>query len=240
MHERYKKLAQLHPRHFWTHERGMTGLLISVLTYLLVTCASGDFYYGEIVAHVFFSLVIITGVLATFRQRWVFFLAVFLAVASLVIDLVDHIPPLGSLTTMNAVLSLILAGVLLAVLTSQVFQAGPVTAHRIRGAIVVYLLLGGIWGLLYLIVALNIPGAFRFSEAMNPANIDALQRQLTYFSFITLTTTGYGDITPVHPLARTLAIFEALAGQLYLVITLARLVSLALMEKKADTQQVSD
>jgi hypothetical protein len=75
---------------------------------------------------------------------------------------------------------------------------------------------------------------------MNPANIDALQRQLTYFSFITLTTTGYGDITPVHPLARTLAIFEALAGQLYLVITLARLVSLALMEKKADTQQVSD
>ena len=58
------------------------------------------------------------------------------------------------------------------------------------------------------------------------------QRLLTYFSFITLTTTGFGDIIPVHPLTRTLAMFEALAGQLYLVITLARLVSLAVVHKK--------
>jgi len=54
-------------------------------------------------------------------------------------------------------------------------------------------------------------------------------RPLTYFSFITLTTTGYGDVTPAIPLTRTLAMFEALTGQLYLVITLARLVSLAVI-----------
>jgi voltage-gated potassium channel Kch len=56
---------------------------------------------------------------------------------------------------------------------------------------------------------------------------------LTYFSFITLTTTGYGDITPVYPVARLLTMFEALVGQLYPAITLARLVSLAVMHQKA-------
>ena len=55
-----------------------------------------------------------------------------------------------------------------------------------------------------------------------------------YFSFVTLTTVGYGDVTPVHPLARSLAVAEALTGQLYPAILLARLVSLATDSTKAD------
>lgn len=226
------KLSRLHPVHFWSSDSGMTSLLVFTLAYLFVTCAMGDFNYGELVGRIFFSLIIIAGVMATFEQRWVLFLAIFLAVAGLILDLVDHTPPLGRLTTLNAVLGLIFIGVLLAVLMVRVFQAGPVTSQRIRGAIVVYLLLGGIWGVLYFIVALNIPGAFRFAEALTPGDPDGLQRLLTYFSFTTLTTTGFGDIIPVHPLARTLAMFEALTGQLYLVITMARLVSLAIMGQK--------
>jgi len=231
------KLSRLHPVHFWSSDSGMTSLLVFTIIYLFVTCALGDFNFGELVGRIFFSLIIIAGVMATFEQRWVLFLAIFLAVACLVLDLVDHnIPPLGRLTTLNAVLSLIFIGVLLAVLMVRVFQAGPVTSQRIRGAIVVYLLLGGIWGVLYFIVALNIPGAFRFAEALTPGDSDGLQRLLTYFSFTTLTTTGFGDIVPIHPLARTLAMFEALAGQLYLVITMARLVSLAIMGQKDRVQ----
>jgi len=61
---------------------------------------------------------------------------------------------------------------------------------------------------------------------------DVLQRLMTYYSFITLTTTGYGDIIPVHPVTRTLAMLEALVGQLYPAITLARLVSLGVMHRK--------
>jgi hypothetical protein len=56
-------------------------------------------------------------------------------------------------------------------------------------------------------------------------------RSWTYYSFVTLTTVGYGDITPVHPLARSLAVFEALTGQLYPAILLARLVSLEVQSK---------
>ena len=109
------------------------------------------------------------------------------------------------------------------------------TGHRIRGAIVIYLLLGGIWAMLYQVVALTIPHAFHLPEGIAGGDADALQRLLTYFSFITLTTTGYGDITPIHPVARTLTMLEALVGQLYPAITLARLVSLAVLHQKEKT-----
>ena len=86
--------------------------------------------------------------------------------------------------------------------------------------------------MLYQLAALTIPQAFRLPEDLAGGGPDALQRLLMYFSFITLTSTGYGDITPVHPVARLLAMFEALAGQLYLAITLARLVSLEIMHRQ--------
>lgn len=80
-------------------------------------------------------------------------------------------------------------------------------------------------------MALTIPQAFRLTEEF-AGQPEALQRQWSYFSFITLTTTGYGDITPVHPVARLLVMLEALTGQLYLAITLARLVSLKVAHQK--------
>ena len=118
---------------------------------------------------------------------------------------------------------------LLIVVVLQVFGEGPVTGHRIRGAIVVYLLLGALWALLYQLMVVTIPHAFRLPEGIAIDDTNALQRLLIYFSFITLTTTGYGDITPLHPVARLLTMFEALVGQLYPAITLARLVSLAIV-----------
>jgi hypothetical protein len=216
--------------YFWSAESGLTGLLIFTVAYLFVVCALGDFGFGDLLADTFFSFIIVTGVMATFRQRWLGILATILAVAGLVLTWQQEIHPMEGLALLSTVIRLLFLGFLLAVLIVQVFGAGPVTAHRIRGAITVYLLLGGLWALLYHIAALTIPHAFHLTASL--AGGEPLpQRVLTYFSFVTLTTTGFGDITPTHSLTRTLAIFEALTGQLYLVITLARLVSLAVMER---------
>ena len=227
--------SRLHLRYFWSTESGLTGLLIFTLGYLIVLNSLSEFSFGRLAARLFFSLIIVAGVLTTFKQRWLHGFAIVLAVASLALNWVEEIRPGGALTTLNAGLSLIYLGFLLAMVTVQVFGEGPVTGHRIRGAIVVYLLLGALWALLYQVVALTIPHAFRLSEDLAGGDPDALQRLMTYYSFITLTTTGYGDITPIHPVARTLAMLEALVGQLYPAITLARLVSLAVMHRKEKT-----
>jgi len=221
------KLSKPRAWHFWSAESGLTGLLIFTVIYLLVVCSLSDFISGVLVADLLFSLMIVSGVLATFQRRWLGSLAVFLAVASLTLTWVQNLHPEVGLMILNTVLKLIFLGFLLAVLAVQVFGAGAVTAHRIRGAMVVYLLLGGGWSLLYYVAALSLPNAFHFPDGLVVSDPHALQRTLTYFSFTTLTTTGLGDITPTNSVTRTLTMFEALTGQLYLVITLARLVSLA-------------
>jgi hypothetical protein len=203
---------------FWSAERGLSSLLIFTLAYLFVVCALGDFTFGALVGRIMFSFIILAGVLMTFKRRWVRFLVIVLAVASLTFIWLEHIYQTRILTLLNTAFGMLFLILLLAILIVKVFKKGEVTPDRIRGAIVVYLLIGGMWSFFYF---------------MPVGDLQAVQQTLTYFSFITLTTTGYGDVTPAIPLTRTLAMFEALAGQLYLVITLARLVSLAVISQQS-------
>jgi hypothetical protein len=210
----------------------MTALLVFTLAYLFVVCALGDFNLGAIVGRLLFSLIIVAGVLATFKQRWLRFLVLVLAAVSFTFIWLELFYRYRSLTILNTAFGLLFLLLLLAILIVKVFRKGEVTPDRIRGAIVVYLLIGGMWSFFYFTIALTIPHSFNWPKNLAVGDLQAVQQTLTYFSFITLTTTGYGDVTPAIPLTRTLAMFEALMGQLYLVITLARLVSLAIISRK--------
>ena len=232
--------SRLHPRHFWADETGLTSLLIFALGYFIVLNSMGEFWFGRLVAHIFFSLVIVAGVLTTFKKRWLSFFVIVLAVVSLALNWAEESRIVEGLAVLTNGLSLIYLGILLALVISQVFRDGPVTAHRIRGAIVIYLLLGVMWAFAYQVVALTIPQAFRLPEGLIAGEPDALRRELTYFSFVTLTTTGFGDITAVHPVARTLVMLEALVGQLYPAIVLAWLVSLAILHQKEKPRNFQD
>jgi len=223
---------KLHPRHFWSDETGLTGLLIFFLGYFIVLNSLGDIWFGRLVAHIFFSLVVVAGVLTTFKKRWLNFFVIALAIVSLALNWAQEFRPVQGMAVLTNGLSLIYLGVLLAVVIAQVFRDGPVSAHRIRGAIVIYLLLGVMWAFAYQVVALTIPQAFRLPEGLTAGGPEILRRELTYFSVVTLTTTGFGDITAIHPVARTLVMLEALVGQLYPAIVLAWLVSLAILHKK--------
>jgi hypothetical protein len=119
---------------------------------------------------------------------------------------------------------------LVAVVTAQVFREGPITFHRIQGAVAIYLMLALIWGSLYQVVSLVDPNAFS-GNGVAPG-LPLRRQTLYYFSFITLTTVGYGDVTPVAPLARSLAMLEALTGQLFPVILIARLVAMEIGSRK--------
>jgi hypothetical protein len=100
--------------------------------------------------------------------------------------------------------------------------AGRASTHAIVGAVCGYLLLGLIWSLIYSAIETLAPGSFARSVHDSAEPLD--RSVLSYYSFVTLSTVGYGDITPATPLVRTLSWIEAVAGQFYLAVLVAGLV----------------
>lgn len=111
-----------------------------------------------------------------------------------------------------------------------VFAPGRVTFNRVVGAVLLYLCIGLIFVALDCFVALREPNAFTGLPPLQDNLVVAAN--LIYFSFVTLTSVGYGDIVPLHPFARGLANIEAIIGQLYPATLLARLVSLELLHSR--------
>lgn len=110
------------------------------------------------------------------------------------------------------------------VVARAVFAAGTVNYHRVIGAILLYLVIGVFFVAMFCFVALLVPNGF---NGFGPVQDNlAVAGNLIYFSFVTLTTVGYGDIVPVHPFARAITNIEAIIGQLYPATLLARLVTL--------------
>ena len=118
----------------------------------------------------------------------------------------------------------LIMGIVMAwVVAPAVFGPGRVTHHHIMGAILLYLTIAVIFVALFTFTGSLVPKAF---SGLAVEDSPALASNLIYFSFTTLTTTGYGDIVPVHPIARSLCNLESIFGQLYPATLLARLVTL--------------
>ncbi len=103
----------------------------------------------------------------------------------------------------------------------RVLLPGDIDANRIIGAITVYLLLGLIWATLYLVVLEFSPTAFNGITQLNWTDNFS---SATYFSYVTLTTLGYGDISPAAPLSRVLVFLEAITGTFYMAVVIASLI----------------
>jgi len=108
------------------------------------------------------------------------------------------------------------------------FTAGPIDSNRLFGAISIYLLLGLIWSLVYVGIVEVDPDAFNGAEAGPWLEIIP---DFIYFSFVSLTTLGYGDISPATPISRFVVYLEAITGQLYLAIMIAGLVGIGISDR---------
>ena len=124
---------------------------------------------------------------------------------------------------------LMLAITLGVVVARVVFAPGRVTYHRIIGAVLLYLLIAVTFVALFIFVDLLFPSAF---SGVSFEDSPTLASNLIYFSFVTLTSTGYGDILPVHPVARSLCNVETIIGQLFPATLLARLVTLEIQGRR--------
>lgn len=151
-------------------------------------------------------------------------LALVLGALNLVLRNVEGTPHL-----LTSLLDLTFLACLLLAILLDVFRAKRVNSDTLSGAGAVYLLVGLIWAVAYDVVLHHDPQAFRAGDAPVEAAGD-----LVYFSFVVLTTLGFGDVVPVSAEARSLAMSEALIGQLYLVVFMARLVALSLQPSGPD------
>jgi hypothetical protein len=132
--------------------------------------------------------------------------------------------PVGLARVPSIVMSLALLAITTFVMFAAVLQSRNATGDVIAGAVATYLLVGVSWAIAYGLVESIWPGSISLSGV--PDNAGQMNwTTLLYFSFITLMTIGYGDIVPVHPLSRGLAIFEGLAGIGFTTIFLAFLVA---------------
>jgi hypothetical protein len=136
--------------------------------------------------------------------------------------LLGYEPLLATSQGIGAAICLISICIMLRFILSE----GTVTTERIFAALDVYLLIGIMCGLLFCIFEEEWPGSFSFQgSSLAVSKQDPLAHTL-YFSFVTLGTLGYGDIIPVGGPARALAVVESISAQMYLVVVVARLVSL--------------
>jgi hypothetical protein len=136
---------------------------------------------------------------------------------------------------LDALFQALVVGAILA----HVFKSTRITRETIAGAICAYLLIGAIWAHVFSIVENVSPGSFADNSieagaASGPEPIRDQSDRFTYFSFVTLTTLGYGDMTPLTRPARNLTALEAIFGQLYLAVLIARLVGQVQLYKKRD------
>lgn len=121
-------------------------------------------------------------------------------------------------------LAAILGFLLLAIgvtLRNVVLEPGAITINRIMGALCMYLALGITWVILFEFVVLAEPGAFKYAGL----KVGDPLEYLVYYSFVTLTTLGFGDVSPIHPVAKTLSYLEAVIGQLFIAVLIAGLVN---------------
>ena len=208
-------------------EPSLTALLVFLLLLsFVVTPLVGLGVIGQLAAGVIWALLSVLSVLVMSGHR----AAVAVVVASSAVGLATAI--IDRPTVLSAVLARGSAALALAALGGvtgrAAFGPGRVTWHRVQGAVALYLILGLLFAHLYGLLNALVPGSF--ANVPSGLNVHAVfyRGDLLYFSFETLTTTGYGDIVPLHRVARSLATLEAVIGQLFPATLLARLVSLEL------------
>jgi hypothetical protein len=201
-------------------------LLISIVILLLLYpfLEYGD--VREALLSILSSVVAITGIYAVSYNKRDLFIALLLGVPTITFELIDifgvELPH-----AVIVVFALLFYLFTLTTIVSHVFRDEEVTGDTIYGAICVYLLMGVTWTAIFILIEILQPGSYYINPPNNPDHI-LNWFDFLYYSYATLTTLGYGEITPISSHARSFAVLETIVGQLFLTILVARLVGLHL------------
>lgn len=173
------------------------------------------------------ALVVVAAVVVNSHQRAIFIVAMLLGGGAIVGIGLGEVTNVTSVRVSSELIALVFLGLTTLIMLNSLIQADEVSPDTIVGGICVYLLVGLCFAVTFILLAQLDPHAFASSTpAIHIEDPARRATKLLYFSFVTLTTLGYGDIAPRSDLAQMFAVSEALIGQLYLTIFVARLVAL--------------
>ncbi|MBB1635878.1 potassium channel family protein [Cupriavidus sp. UME77] len=196
--------------------------LLIITVFIVPVVVTSSSVIDQISQDVLLSSILVSGVTAASDRSKVFEWIALVVLVAIVVRWMGWLSPSGPGLAIRDGVGILSLTLLCAIMGVKVFGAGTVTRDRIGGAVALYMLVGLIWADAYQLVSIMVPASFTGI----PAHDGSVDRATwVYFSFVSLTTTGYGDIAPVARAARSLANLEGLIGQLYPAIVLARLVS---------------
>lgn len=211
--------------------KNFSWLLWALLVFLVVVPVAEDLGYisGRIMRVLMFTWLLAFGVWSLRGFGRYFHVGIGLAVTGIVLNVLamNSAADFYSYGSFAATFGFVTLAV--SCIGRQVVISDEVSVNRLIGAVNLYLLLAVLWSVMYAVVEKLIPGSF---DGLSEPLTQGWSSDWLYFSFVTMTTLGYGDITPISATARTLAYLQAVFGQFYLAILVAGLVSTYITERQ--------
>lgn len=208
----------------WNQESGLSGMIIilGIMQFVFIPLF-GSYSSFMVILNIFWMLFLMAGIFSLSTSNKQAILISIIPVLFIVFSWINVFIATPFVLAVELILSICTFSLLIMLVLAKVFEPGPITAHRIIGSIVIYMLMAQLWTVIYIFFYEHISGSFQLS--LPPFQSNSLQANFLYFSYVTISTTGFGEIVPLHPFARALVNLEAIFGVLYPVVLIGRLVS---------------
>ena len=210
---------------------GFENLLVWLFLFLMVRPFLGEIAYAEIIFSGFLTVVLFSAAYAVSAKSPVFIPSLVLLAASLVLLWLNALNVLHWPSALTSGLLVLYLGVLVYAFGRHLIAIRRVTSNVICAALCLYLLFGILWGAIYSMLESLAPGSFAGNLLAKASSPEEIAHHLYYFSFVTLSTLGYGDITPQTSGATALCQAEAILGQFFTVVLVARLVGIQIAQE---------
>ena len=215
-------------------------LLISLLLLFAISPVLPESWIARTIFDVFTAVVFVSGVMSQ-GNRFVWIIGAVIFIPEIIGTSLGWALESGNTLgggaggTLRSVSVMLFCGYMIVNIMRDVAAGKRISGDAICGALSVYLLLGLLWTFAYLLIAHYVPESFSFNDEIvaitSPEDSRDVFSLMVYFSFVTLTTLGFGDITPVSPIARTACWMEAIVGQLFLATIVAGMVGMHIAER---------
>ena len=199
----------------------MIFLLVAILSMIIGSPFLDDIFHYGVIPDIFTTIIFILGIYAISRKKKHIYIALVMAIPMFFGIWSSYLFHSLILFIGGQLFGALLIVFVISLLIKFIFNQKEVTKEVIYAAVVVYLLMAMMWSFAYLILEYFYPGSFSVPEAQTRSSY-----QYLYFSFVTITTLGYGDVAPLTQKASSLVILEAVTGQMYLVVIVAWLVGM--------------